>query len=195
MGSYFVITLCAVFCAVLYYVLIKLRIYRVKHRVRKECNKETILLKSLKLENKVAAATASGALDGFKVIPFYLLQCTHVVDGGIPAIDSAVIRSLDRNSELTDTFLSELKQSPDEIIKLVLEQCVINDQIWMINNPIRAKINEIRVDFMCAFLSIALKLLKMSKVKRTMTDIQRREEYLRENSFWAQIKKTGIIVA
>lgn len=147
------------------------------------------------LEHKIQPISASGSLNDFKAIRFYLKQCEYIVDGGVQTIDSVVIGSLDKSSNLAKDFLCEIRKAPKEILDLVIEQCVINRRIWMLNNPIKARISDIKMIFMCSILRILHAILKILKpgINEKETDIPDRGKDRIDNAFYVQMKKTGAI--
>lgn len=188
MLRYLTVFIMAVIFSVFYHVLIRYRVWKIKKRINAEMEKERIFLRAIKVENEILIQKKQGAFSEFKEIGKYLDQCSRLVDSG--SVDGIRVVRVKKEPFDAQFLFRELAELPDQLLDLVAEQCAINRCVLEIQDPVAARLHDIKSDLHIAYLRLYCWFVLLT---RKDSDACRNAPDEKESKISVEVKNSGFI--
>lgn len=147
-----------ILCTLVLFILIKVDLYRVKLQTHKDVEIEKIKIEALKIERERFILIQNGALEEFPNISKYLLQSTYLIDKGNASLSNIELQQANANDAFFNSFLNEVVDAPEPIIKVAFKQAIVNNYLASIKYPWKYRINRAKKNIQLHISRLFVKL-------------------------------------
>lgn len=157
--GYLIITISALLCSSVYFLMMKIKMYKIKKHISYILEIEKIKIKELQIERELLLLKMTGELDCFPYIEDYLSQSTYLINYEDSSLKNLELCYLSDDKKYLDGLIKEIKNASNNILNITFKQADTLNDICKAKYPFKYYIMAAKKNIEMRFLRILADLL------------------------------------